>query len=64
MVTCTKTRGSFYSGYNKLHRLEENVGGSINCLSADDLREIDHALSDIEVQGARYSEQAQKMINR
>jgi len=51
-------------GTTKLHRLEENVGGASIVLSADDLREIDHALSDIEVQGARYSEQAQKMINR
>jgi len=51
-------------GTTKLHRLEENVGGASIVLSADDLRQIDHALSDIEVQGARYSEQAQKMINR
>jgi aryl-alcohol dehydrogenase-like predicted oxidoreductase len=41
-------------GTTKLHRLEENLGSVRIKLSADDLREIDAALSPIEVQGERY----------
>jgi hypothetical protein len=33
-------------------------------LNGDDLREINEAVSKIEVQGARYSEQAQRPIDR
>lgn len=51
-------------GTTKLHRLEENLGAAEITLSANDLTEIGDALSVIQVQGARYSEQAQKMINR
>lgn len=51
-------------GTTKLHRLEENVGAANITLNAEDLREIAVTLSKIEVQGARYSEQAQKMIDR
>lgn len=51
-------------GTTKLHRLEENVGAAAIKLSAENLREINEAVSHIEVQGARYSEQAQKMIDR
>ena len=51
-------------GTTKLHRLEENIGAVSIELTADDLREIDAAASQIQVQGARYSEAAQRMINR
>ncbi|MGN6616207.1 MAG: aldo/keto reductase [Ilyomonas sp.] len=51
-------------GTTKAHRLEENVGAAAITLSTNDLKEINEALSKIEVKGARYSEQAQKMINR
>jgi aryl-alcohol dehydrogenase-like predicted oxidoreductase len=51
-------------GTTKLHRLEENIGAGDVKLTPDDLREIDSAASEIEVQGARYSETAQRMINR
>ena len=51
-------------GTTKLHRLEENVGAAAVELTADDLREIEDAASQISVQGARYSEAAQKMIDR
>jgi aryl-alcohol dehydrogenase-like predicted oxidoreductase len=51
-------------GTTKIHRLQENVGGAQVNLTPDDLNEILQAVSDIEVQGARYSEQAQKQINR
>jgi aryl-alcohol dehydrogenase-like predicted oxidoreductase len=51
-------------GTTKLHRLQENVGGASVDLSASDLQEIETAASQIKVQGARYSEAAQKMVNR
>jgi aryl-alcohol dehydrogenase-like predicted oxidoreductase len=51
-------------GTTKLHRLEENLGGADVTLSAQDLREIDAAAAQVTVQGARYSEGAQKMIDR
>lgn len=51
-------------GTTKLHRLEENIASTDIELSAGDLEEIETALSGIQVQGARYSEQAQKMIDR
>ena len=51
-------------GTTKLSRLEENIGAVNVKLTADDLREIDDAASKVELQGARYSEGAQRMINR
>jgi aryl-alcohol dehydrogenase-like predicted oxidoreductase len=51
-------------GTTKLHRLEENLGAAEIALSESDLKKINSALSQIEVQGNRYSEQAQKMVNR
>jgi aryl-alcohol dehydrogenase-like predicted oxidoreductase len=51
-------------GTTKLYRLEENIGSAEIILSAGDLQEINVALSKIDVQGGRYSEQSQKMVNR
>jgi len=51
-------------GTTKLHRLEENAVAATVELTADDLSEIESAASQIEVQGARYPEAAQRMINR
>lgn len=51
-------------GTTKPHRLVENLGAADLELSESDLREIDSAASKIKVQGARYSEAAQRMINR
>jgi aryl-alcohol dehydrogenase-like predicted oxidoreductase len=51
-------------GTTKLNRLEENIGAASVELSPEDLRELESAASQIEVQGARYSEQHQKLINR
>jgi aryl-alcohol dehydrogenase-like predicted oxidoreductase len=51
-------------GTTKLHRLEENIGAASIELTEDDLREIDSAASKIPVQGARYPENLQKMVNR
>lgn len=51
-------------GTTKPERLKENVGGASVELTAADLEEIGTALSNIEVQGARYSEGAQRLIDR
>ena len=51
-------------GTTKLHRLEENIGAMAVELTPDDLRQIDDAASNIPVQGARYPENLQKMVNR
>jgi aryl-alcohol dehydrogenase-like predicted oxidoreductase len=51
-------------GTTKPHRLEENLGAAAIQLSREDLREIDRAASRIEVHGARYPEQLQKMVGR
>jgi aryl-alcohol dehydrogenase-like predicted oxidoreductase len=48
-------------GTTKLARLEENLGAAALELSAADLREIEHAASQITVQGARYPEAIEKM---
>src|SRR5438128_2213400 len=47
-------------GTTKLHRLEENIDAVEVELTADDLREIDRAASQIEVQGARYPEELER----
>jgi aryl-alcohol dehydrogenase-like predicted oxidoreductase len=51
-------------GTTKLGRLDENIGAVSLKLTAHDLRELETAASQITVQGARYSEQHQKLINR
>ena len=47
-------------GTTKLTRLEENIGAAAVELTLDDLREIDSAASEIEIQGARYPEALEK----
>jgi aryl-alcohol dehydrogenase-like predicted oxidoreductase len=51
-------------GTTKLHRLEENIGAVAIELTPDDLRQIDSAAAKIPVQGERYPENLQKLINR
>src|SRR5438876_867293 len=51
-------------GTTKLHRLEENIGAASIELTLDDLREIEHAASKIDVQGARYPEHLEQMTGR
>ena len=51
-------------GTTKLHRLEENIGAAAVELTADDLRNIEDALSKVPVQGARYPEHLQKLVGR
>jgi aryl-alcohol dehydrogenase-like predicted oxidoreductase len=47
-------------GTTKLHRLEENAGAVSVELTTGDLREIDQAASEIDVQGARYPESMER----
>ena len=51
-------------GTTKLHRLEENIGAINVELTPDDLRELDSITAQIDVQGARYGEGSQKLVNR
>jgi aryl-alcohol dehydrogenase-like predicted oxidoreductase len=51
-------------GTTKLHRLEENIGATTLDLSASELREIADATARITVHGARYSESAERMVDR
>ena len=51
-------------GTTKLHRLEENIGAAALELTPDDLRQIGSAAAQIPVQGERYPEKLQKLINR
>jgi aryl-alcohol dehydrogenase-like predicted oxidoreductase len=51
-------------GTTKLERLEENIGAVAVSLTPDDLRDIEDAASRIAVQGARYSETSQRLIDR
>jgi aryl-alcohol dehydrogenase-like predicted oxidoreductase len=51
-------------GTTKLHRLEENIGAASIELSSVDLREIENAASEIEVQGARYPEHLEQLVGR
>jgi len=50
-------------GTTKLHRMEENIGAASVDLTADDLREIDTAASQITVQGERYPEEMERRTN-
>jgi aryl-alcohol dehydrogenase-like predicted oxidoreductase len=51
-------------GTTKLHRLEENIGAVSIELTPEDIRQLDIATSKIAVQGARYPEEFQKLVNR
>src|SRR5438552_277861 len=51
-------------GTTKLRRLEENIGAAAVELTSDDLRQLESAASKIPVQGARYPEEFQKLVNR
>jgi aryl-alcohol dehydrogenase-like predicted oxidoreductase len=51
-------------GTTKVHRLEENIRSTKIVLNSEDLQQINEAVSKVEVQGHRYSEQGQKMIDR
>ncbi len=63
-VLAQKPRTVPIPGTTRLHRLEENLGAATVKLTPEDLREIDGAVAKIPVQGARYPEHLQKLINR
>jgi aryl-alcohol dehydrogenase-like predicted oxidoreductase len=51
-------------GTTKLHRLEENIGAAELELSTEDLRDINDAVSQITVEGARYPAHLQQLVGR
>ena len=51
-------------GTTKLQRLEENIGAAAVELTPDDLRDIDGAAAQIDVQGARYPEHLARTVDR
>lgn len=51
-------------GTTKLYRLEENIRAADIQLTAADLKEIEDLTEKVEVQGHRYSEGSQKLVNR
>jgi aryl-alcohol dehydrogenase-like predicted oxidoreductase len=51
-------------GTTKLHRLEENLGGSAVELTTHDLKAIHDAVSAIDVQGDRYPASFKSLVNR
>ena len=51
-------------GTTKLHRLEENIGAADVELSAEDLRAIDGGLARVTIEGARYPEKLQQLVDR
>jgi aryl-alcohol dehydrogenase-like predicted oxidoreductase len=51
-------------GTTNLQRLKENVAATAVKLTEDDLRDINSAATQITAQGDRYSEAAQRLINR
>lgn len=50
-------------GTTKIHRLEENIGATNVELSSNDLSEIHTAIARIDIQGHRYPESIQKMVD-
>lgn len=51
-------------GTTKIHRLEENLGGSAVQLSGEDLRNIEQVFAQLTIVGARYPEQLAKMVGK
>jgi aryl-alcohol dehydrogenase-like predicted oxidoreductase len=51
-------------GTTKLHRLEENIGAADIQLSEADLRQIQEAASQIQIEGERYSPQQMAVAGR
>jgi aryl-alcohol dehydrogenase-like predicted oxidoreductase len=47
-------------GTTKLHRLEENLGAAAVPLTAEEMRQIESAVAQIAIQGARYPEALEK----
>jgi aryl-alcohol dehydrogenase-like predicted oxidoreductase len=51
-------------GTTKLNRLEQNIAAADVMLTSDDLRQIQDAVAEVAVQGARYPEHLQALVGR
>ncbi len=51
-------------GTTRRHRLEENSAAALVELTSADLREIENATSEVAIQGERYAESNQRLIDR
>lgn len=51
-------------GTRRIERLDENLGSATVSLTAEDLAELDHASTSVKVEGARYPDAMQRMIDR
>ena len=51
-------------GTTKIHRLEENVDAANVILTANDLNQIQEAISKIEIIGNRYPESSERMVDK
>ena len=51
-------------GTTKVHRLEENLAADQIELTPEDLQQIEAAVAEIQIQGARYTAQQEEAINR
>ena len=51
-------------GTRRLERLDENLGSANLDLTSEDLAELDQASASVQIQGDRYPEAMQKMIDR
>src|SRR5207237_5911683 len=51
-------------GTTKLHRLEENIGAAAVELTADDVRALEVASSNIKLEGARYPKFHEQLVGR
>jgi aryl-alcohol dehydrogenase-like predicted oxidoreductase len=51
-------------GTTKVHRLDENLGADRIELTREDLQQIEAAVAEIQIQGARYTAQQEETINR
>ena len=51
-------------GTRRVERLDENLAAAAIELTADDLSEIEGAAAQIQIQGARYPEHLQRLIDR
>jgi aryl-alcohol dehydrogenase-like predicted oxidoreductase len=51
-------------GTTKVHRLEENIDSASIELTPEDLQRIESAVTQVQIHGARYTEQMQKTVNR
>ena len=51
-------------GTTKVHRLDENLGADRIELTREDLQQIEAAIAEIQIQGARYTAQQEEAINR